>query len=105
MTLRKHRQRFPDGLEHAHLSERGVPGRHASPVSVIPLGSFLAVALAALFRGGTRPAFNATSANATLSLKRHVAIHPGQYFTAQTATITTRPASSLNPALIHPPWH
>src|SRR3546814_19178370 len=85
MTLRKHRQRFPDGLEHAHLSERGVLGRHASPVSVILLGAFLAVALAGFFGGGPRPEFTATSDEASLSVKSPDVIRTGMSFEAEIA--------------------
>src|SRR3546814_20352107 len=94
MTLRKHRQRFPDGLEHAHLSERGVLGRHASPVSALLLGAFPAVALAGFFGGGLRPAFTATSDEAFLSVNIPTDIRTGLYFEPEPATQPKPPHQS-----------
>lgn len=76
-------RRFPDGLDESHLHGGRLFARHASPLSVILLGSFLLLALLDLAGGGRTAPVKGDFGAASLVVDTPRTLRNGEFFETQ----------------------
>ncbi len=86
---------FPEGLGHPHLSGPAPIRRHASPLSLLVLGSIIAAALMGAFGGHGLEHFVAEGEGARLDVEAPAILRNGEFFEMRVTVRPDRPVADL----------
>lgn len=105
MNAKNSARKLPDGLGHQHLeADRGV-GRHASLLSIIVLGLFMAIALSGVLGGGFNSRLQIENDRVALTYAGPTTLRNGMFFEAHVLVKAMKPIGklevALDPTLVH----
>ncbi|WP_279483149.1 hypothetical protein [Aureimonas sp. SK2] len=86
---------FPEGLGHPHLEAPTPIRRHASPLSLLILGSLVAAALLGAFGGNGLDRLEADGAGARLAVETPATLRNGEFYEVRVAIVPKRPVTDL----------
>ena len=94
---------FPEGINEFHTRNKGWH-RHASPLSILLLGTLMALALCGLFGGQSHPRRTVETSAADMHLQLPQRLRNGEFFEMRFKVETKRPFTDLTLAISSAYW-
>ncbi|URW75604.1 hypothetical protein M9980_13950 [Sphingomonas donggukensis] len=90
---------YPDGLGDSHAARAGWLGRHANLLSLVVLGTLMALALSGVLAGGRSAPRVAETAAATVAVTTPTTLRNGEFFEMRIRVAAKAPIAKLGLAL------